>query len=86
MAKIEVDEVFGFWLVERPNPLAALCNLESFGGEQHRTVGHEAAEVTAHDAVPGRALPLIELCIVALCQWKDRRCNWASVHTVRLIC
>jgi hypothetical protein len=25
------------------------------------TVGYEAAEVTAHNAVPGRTLPLIEL-------------------------
>lgn len=41
------------------------------GGRLH-TVSHEASEVTAHDAVPGGPLPLVELCIRVLRQRKVR--------------
>jgi hypothetical protein len=39
------------------------CCQWMFGGTEGplHTVGYEAAEVTAHNAVPGRTLPLIEL-------------------------
>lgn len=52
------------------------CFVSVFGGEGPRlsvngmvgsrevplhTVGYKAAEVTAHNAVPGRTLPLVEL-------------------------
>lgn len=58
MTEVEVDEVLGlcgFGLVSSSRPRVVWSVLE-------RTVGDEATEVAADNAVPGRSLALIKLC------------------------
>ena len=57
MAEVEVDEVFGFWHFRVSH--AAVDAVYSWSAR--RTVGDEAAEVSTNDAVPCRALALVEL-------------------------
>jgi len=49
-------------------------------------VSHEAAEVTAHDAVPGWALPFIKLSQMCQPQEIRQQAVLDESHTVLLMC
>lgn len=59
MAEVEVDKVLG--LCAEALVVSGPRNLNMVQRSSLHTVGYEAAEVAAHNAVPSRALPLIEL-------------------------
>lgn len=69
VAEVEVDEVFGLYVASLVSDRGS-SNIQTkghrggvwvTGRETFHTVGHEAAEVPAHDAMPGRAFSLVEL-------------------------